>query len=130
MVIHPVNPMSTFRFTYKNDIPSDVVYMYKVYYCTDNIPVIEDFVSIYTLVEYRDIPMYVYAKDNYIQIDVNFSEMERPVLTSEQKKRMKEVENTGEVIRADKFGEGVKFEHDYKDEANEDFLFLKNEWLC
>ena len=37
-------------------------------------------------------------------------------------------ENTGEVIRADKLGEGVKFEHDYKDEANENFLFLKNEF--
>ena len=37
-------------------------------------------------------------------------------------------ENTGEVIRADKLGEGVKFEHDYKDEANEDFLVLKNEF--
>lgn len=94
MVTHPVNPMGTFRFTYENGIPSDVVYMYKVYCCTDNIPAEEDFVSIYTPVEYRDIPMYVYAKDNYIQIDVNFSEMERPVLTPEQKKRMEEDKKT------------------------------------
>ena len=44
MVTHPVNPMGTFRFTYENGIPSDVVYMYKVYCCTDNIPAEEDFV--------------------------------------------------------------------------------------
>lgn len=97
MVTHPVNPISTFRFTYEKGLPKDkIIYMYQVYYCSpipNDIPITEDFVSIFEPHETRYLPMYVYAKDNYIQIDINFSEMEKPAYLKSVEKIIEKSDN-------------------------------------